>query len=348
MTTRRPVEPFELGSPWQGFDPFLFTAYHPDDYPRGNAGLGPDASLAGRPLGNDFGNPQGWNMYHGTTVPGFPAHPHRGFETITIALRGLVDHSDSLGAAARFGNGDVQWLTAGRGISHAEMFPLLDRDQGNPLELFQIWLNLPAAAKQVEPNFTMLWRDELPHHVEVGASGARAEVTVVAGAFGPVRQPVTPPDSWAADPAAGLAIWVLDVAEGGELALPVADGAVTRVIYLFDGPFEAEVGGVALHDGQGAVLDASRELPLIARRGRVRALVLQAAPIGEPVVQHGPFVAASRAELVRAFEDYQRTRFGGWPWSVDDPVHPASAGRFARYPDGHVARPEGEPTVTSR
>ena len=84
-------------------------------------------------------------------MPGFPSHPHRGFETVTYVRRGLIDHSDSLGAAARFGRGDTQWLTAGRGIVHAEMFPLLDEDGPNPLELFQIWVNLPAADKMAAP-----------------------------------------------------------------------------------------------------------------------------------------------------------------------------------------------------
>jgi redox-sensitive bicupin YhaK (pirin superfamily) len=102
-------------------------------------------------------------MYHGEPCPGFPRHPHRGFETVTIVRAGLHRPRDSLGAAARFGRGDVQWLTAGRGIVHSEMFPLLDTRRPNPLELFQIWLNLPARSKMADPHFTMFWAGDIPH-----------------------------------------------------------------------------------------------------------------------------------------------------------------------------------------
>jgi len=95
--------------------------------------------------------------------------------------RGLLDHSDSMGATARYGGGDVQWLTAGGGIVHAEMFPLVERERDNPLELFQIWLNLPAADKMVEPYFTMLWDEELPRLVERDGEGRTTTVTVIAG-----------------------------------------------------------------------------------------------------------------------------------------------------------------------
>ncbi|MEP7099142.1 MAG: pirin family protein, partial [Burkholderiales bacterium] len=90
----------ELGFIWETIDPFLFCVHHDDAYPKGNAQFGPDAPLTGREIGQDFAGKDGWRMYHGTTVPGFPSHPHRGFETVTIVRKGLIDHADSLGAAA--------------------------------------------------------------------------------------------------------------------------------------------------------------------------------------------------------------------------------------------------------
>src|SRR6185295_9824341 len=191
-------------------DPFLFCAYHDDAYPRGNGKLGPAASLAGRAIGQDFSRKDGWSMYHGESVPGFPAHPHRGFETVTIVRKGLVDHSDSLGACARFGGGDVQWLTAGKGIVHAEMFPLLHTDRPNPLELFQIWLNLPADSKMVEPHFTMFWSQDIPRHSFSDDGGPATEVVCIAGDLvipGNVTKPLAPPpDSWASRMQSDLAI----------------------------------------------------------------------------------------------------------------------------------------------
>ena len=184
MTPKTILNLQPLAMPWATIDPFLFCVYHDDAYPRGNAQMGPDASLAGRDMGQDFSRKDGWSMYHGQTVPGFPSHPHRGFETVTIVRKGLIDHSDSLGATARFGGGDVQWLTAGRGIVHSEMFPLLDQASDNPLELFQIWLNLPAKAKMVVPHFTMFWSEKIPRRVDVDVNGKATEVSCVAGNLG--------------------------------------------------------------------------------------------------------------------------------------------------------------------
>jgi quercetin 2,3-dioxygenase len=157
------LQTLPLGSPpWVTADPFLFCVHHDDQYPAGNDHMGPEASLDGRNIGQDFEGKDGWRMYHGEQVPGFPGHPHRGFETVTLVRNGLIDHSDSLGATARFGHGDVQWLTAGAGIVHSEMFPLVKKGEPNPTELFQIWLNLPAEDKHAPPHFSMLWSQDIP------------------------------------------------------------------------------------------------------------------------------------------------------------------------------------------
>ena len=151
-------------------------------------------------------------MYHGSVVPGFPQHPHRGFETVTIMRKGYIDHSDSLGATARFGRGDVQWLTAGKGIVHCEMFPLLNPREPNPAELFQIWLNLPSSDKFVEPYFSMFWDQDIPRHTILDANGRATEILVVAGNAGNTKAPPPPPNSWAARATADVAIWTIKMA----------------------------------------------------------------------------------------------------------------------------------------
>ena len=148
--------------PWPTIDPFLFCVHHNDTYPSATKSFSPNASLTGRTLGNDFSNKDGWNMYHGETIPGFPKHPHRGFETLTIVEKGIIDHSDSLGARARYGDGDAQWLTAGDGINHSEMFPLFDQKNQNKIDFFQIWINLPSYNKRSQPNFEIFWNDDIP------------------------------------------------------------------------------------------------------------------------------------------------------------------------------------------
>ena len=209
-----------LAFPWQTKDPFLVCVHHVDLYPQGNDRLGPAASLAGRNIGQDFAGKDGWRMYHGDTVPGFPQHPHRGFETVTFVREGFIDHSDSLGATARFGRGDVQWLTAGAGIVHSEMFPLLKPDAGNRLELFQIWVNLPARSKFAAPYFTMFWDRDVPRH----RPAAGVEVTVIAGALAGAEPPAPPPDSWAASPDAELAIWLITLDPGASWAAAAGEG----------------------------------------------------------------------------------------------------------------------------
>ncbi len=327
----------KLGNPpWPTLDPFLFCVHHHDTYPAGNSQFGPAVSLEGRDIGQDFAGKDGWRMYHGEVVPGFPGHPHRGFETVTIVRRGLIDHSDSLGAAARFGKGDVQWLTAGKGIVHSEMFPLLDQKGPNPLELFQIWLNLPAADKLADPHFTMLWDHTIPRHVARDAAGRQTEVLVVAGTIGDVKAPPPPPKSWASRADSDVAIYSIRMEPNAAFTLPAAKSAETnRVLYAFaQGGLHIDTTPIAL--GTGVVLDPEAAPELVAGADGCDILVLQGKPIGEPVAAHGPFVMNTRAEIQQAFTDYQRTRFGGWPWPSDAPVHAPTEGRFARHADGRV------------
>jgi redox-sensitive bicupin YhaK (pirin superfamily) len=324
-----------LGFPWVTADPFLFCVHHDDAYPRGNAQLGPAASLAGRSLGQDFAGKDGWRMYHGDVVPGFPQHPHRGFETVTIVRRGLIDHSDSLGAQARFGGGDVQWLTAGSGIVHAEMFPLVDRDHDNPLELFQIWLNLPSADKLVPPHFTMLWNEYLGRHTAHDAAGQSTEITIVAGRFARAQPP---PRSWASRPDTDVAIWTLKLAPKAHFSLPPAAHGTNRMLYFFRGS-ALRLGGHALPPKVAVQLRPEAEVTLENGADESELLLLQGRPIGEPVAHHGPFVMNTQAELQQAFADYQRTGFGGWPWPGDGPVSAREQGRFARHADGRLERP---------
>ncbi len=338
------VQTVPLGFQWPTIDPFLFCVHHDDDYPAGNEFLGPDAPLHARDIGQDFSGADGWSMYHGSVVPGFPQHPHRGFETVTLVRRGLIDHSDSLGAAARFGGGDVQWLTAGRGVVHSEMFPLLDPSSGNPLELFQIWLNLPAADKMADPYFTMLWDGDIPR---ITSDDGATTVTVVAGELGGATPPPPPPDSWASRPEADLAIWVVSMAPGASYELPpAATDATSRVLYVFEGD-GVRVGATDVGASTAAVVRAAEPCPLTAGDEPAEVLVLQGRPIGEPVEQYGPFVMNDRAGIEQAFADYRRTGFGGWPWPTDDPVHGADRGRFARHADGRVEEVGGPSAPSS-
>ncbi|RPH99688.1 MAG: pirin family protein [Calditrichaeota bacterium] len=322
-----------LGFTWETSDPFLFCVHHLDHYPKGNDQLGPAASLAGRNLGQDFTTKDGWRMYHGESIPGFPAHPHRGFETVTVVLKGFVDHSDSHGAAGRYGEGDVQWMTAGAGLQHAEMFPLLNSHADNPAELFQIWLNLPQKSKFARPHYAMLWSEDIPVYVEIDNQGKRVETTVIAGKIGEVVAPKPAPDSWAADPENEVGIWLIKMDADAQWSIPPASPEVNRTLYFYQGA-ELAVAGISIAPYYS--LELLSDYPVIIKNGGQDAslLLLQGQPINEPVVQHGPFVMNSAAEIHQAFYDYRRTQFGGWPWPRPDNVHDRNKGRFARYADG--------------
>ncbi|MEM7109385.1 MAG: pirin family protein [Bacteroidota bacterium] len=323
-----------LGFPWETQDPFLFCAYHRDEYPAGNEKMGVDPDhLRGRNIGQDFIIKDGWRMYHGSNIPGFPYHPHRGFETITINKEGAVDHSDSLGAAGRFMAGDVQWMTAGKGIQHSEMFPMLNEDKGNPLEIFQIWLNLPKVSKFVEPHFKMLWREDIPVVEIKDDHGNITTVDVIAGKYGSNR-PLNPtPDSWAANPDNAVGVYTVKMGANAVWTLPATLPDAKRTIFFYKGS-SLEIDHREIAVDQLAYLVPDQDIEIKNGTNEGFLLILEGKPINEPVAKYGPFVMNTQEEIQQAFSEYQRTEFGGWPWDQREVVHPRYKGRFALHDDG--------------
>lgn len=334
MKTNSIINIKPLGFMWPVTNPFLFCAHHLDDFPVGNEQMGPEKSLLrGRDIGQDFTIKDGWRMYHGETIPGFPAHPHRGFETVTVVTKGLVDHADSHGQAGRYGGGDVQWMTAGAGLQHSEMFPLLNEESQNPVELFQVWLNLPKSRKFVEPHFKMLWSEDIPLVQIQDENGKLVEINVIAGSVGNVTALDPAPDSWAAEPENEVAIWTIKMEAGVRWKIAAASEQANRTLYFYRGS-SIRIDGDEIPVEKAIQLKPNQEL--IVENGNADGyfLLLQGRPINEPIVQYGPFVMNTQAEIQQAMHDYQRTGFGGWPWSRRDQVHPRDKGRFARHADG--------------
>lgn len=325
-----------LGFQWDTQDPFLFCVHHEDQFPKGNDQMGPTESyLKGRSIGDDFIIKDGFRMYHGKQVPGFPGHPHRGFETVTVVRKGIVDHSDSLGAAGRYGNGDVQWMTAGKGVQHAEMFPLIYSERENPLELFQIWLNLPKANKMVEPHFKMLWKEAIPRHTLIDSQNKKTVIEVIAGQIGKDMAPAPPPNSWAADAKNEVLILNIRMDAGTTWKLPAASEGINRTLYFYEGD-TVNVANREITNYSAVFLKANVDLEIKTTNDEVSILILQGKPINEPTIQYGPFVMNTKAEIHQAFDDYHKTQFGGWPWQQYDHVHAKNKMRFALHADGKL------------
>jgi quercetin 2,3-dioxygenase len=322
-----------LGFPWETRDPFLFCAHHRDEYPKGNDNLGPAVSLAGRNIGQDFTIKDGWRMYHGSSIPGFPYHPHRGFETITINKEGFVDHTDSLGAAGRFGAGDVQWMTAGSGVQHSEMFPLRDSEKENPLEIFQVWLNLPKVNKMVAPHFKMLWSEEIPVVTETDENGNRAIIDIIAGRYKETQALDPTPNSWAADPNNAVSVLTIKMEPNAILTLLGIEADVPRTLYFYKGA-RLTIDDTPVEEYHLIELSSKDDVKLVNGSESGFLLMLQGKPINEPVAKYGPFVMNTQSEIQQALRDFQKTQFGGWPWPDREQVHAKEKGRFALHADG--------------
>ena len=314
--------------PWPTKDPFLFCVHHKDNYPNANNKMGPNASLDNRNIGNDFSNSNGWSMYHGSVIPGFPRHPHRGFETVTIVEKGIIDHSDSLGFSARYGDGDVQWLTAGDGIQHSEMFPLFNKGDNNPIDFFQIWINLEAKKKRVKPNFSMFWKDEIPKIITIDKNNIETEILLIAGEYSSKQAPKSPPDSWASNNENNVNIWKIKMNGKAQWELPKVEKQIIRTLYIYHGS-GVIINGQTIESGNMIDINTSENILISELNSGTELLLLQAKPIQEPIVKYGPFVMNTKAEIQEAFDDYQATGFGHWTWADDDPIHGTEYKKFA-------------------
>lgn len=321
---------------WGVEDPFLFCAHHKDDYPNGNGEFGPPTeSLKNRNMGNDFEIRDGFRMYHGEKVPGFPVHPHRGFETVTIVLEGFVDHSDSHGASGRYGNGDVQWMTAGSGLQHAEMFPLVHEDKDNPLHLFQVWLNLPKKDKFVDPHYKMLWAEDIPGIEVVDSNGKKNTIRLISGKYKNYKSLEPAPSSWAHDINNKVNIWIISMEPNAQFTIPKVNDSITRNIYYYKGD-TLEISGQKVKVDNRFKLNGNEDILIVNGDAQSYILLLEGEPINEPVVAYGPFVMNTIEEIKQAYADYRATQFGGWPWDRHDPVNTKDKIRFAKYSDGSV------------
>jgi len=281
----------------------------------------------------DFNN--SWKMYYGKSVPGFPVHPHRGFETVTVVLKGYVDHSDSNGATGRYGAGDVQWMTAGSGLQHAEMFPLVHDDKDNTLELFQIWLNLPSKDKFADPSYKMLWAEDIPVVKEKNDNGSIATINVIAGSYKNVNSLDPNPDSWANDRNNHVGIWTIHLEPGASFTLPSISSTLNRNLYYYKGA-SISIDNTDIKSNSSIKLAGDEEIEVINGCKDSYLLLLEGEPINEPVVNYGPFVMNTMEEITKAYADYNDTQFGGWPWDRKDPVNPKNMGRFAKYDNDSI------------
>ncbi len=232
---------------------------------------------------------------------GAPDHPHRGFETVTYILEGEAEHADSAGHRGKIGPGDVQWMTAGRGIVHAEMPSRAMRDSGGRMHGFQLWVNLPARDKMMAPRYQEIPRAKIP---SATTPDGLATVHVIAGeALGcsaviETRTPIA------------YQHWRFDAGVSLDVPIPTDH---TAYVYVFDGSLS--VGGSVLDAGQLAVLGQGSGVAFAAT-GKAQALLLSGVPIREPVVQYGPFVMNTEREIEQAISDYRQGKLGEIDYSA--------------------------------
>ncbi len=228
----------------------------------------------------------------GSHQRGVGQHPHRGFETVTIAYQGELEHRDSSGATGKLGPGDVQWMTAGSGILHEERHSRAFTQKGGTLQMVQFWVNLPKRDKMSAPRYQDLKAEQIPS-VDLAGGGGRARV--IAGELHGMKGPAK----------TFSPINVFDVRLHQSTTLELPEGHMVALLVLSG---SLRVGGETVGPVQLALLSHKGTSVALEVTGETSVLLLSGAPLGEPVAGHGPFVMNTKQELLEAFADFQAGR----------------------------------------
>jgi quercetin 2,3-dioxygenase len=231
---------------------------------------------------------------------GVGQHPHRGFETVTIVYQGEVEHRDSHGGGGKIGPGDVQWMTAGGGLLHEEFHSRDFTSRGGTFEVVQLWVNLPASHKMVDPGYQAILEGDIP---AVDLDGGAGTLRIIAGEYAGTRGPAhthTP-----------MNVWDLRLDAGKRVELEAPENWTTAVVVL-RGTVQVS-GGEVLRDAQFALLDPDGTAFSLEANNDAAVLVLSGEPIDEPIAGHGPFVMNTREEIQQAIRDFSSGRFGQMP-----------------------------------
>ncbi|MCH8498638.1 MAG: pirin family protein [Marinobacter sp.] len=230
-------------------------------------------------------------------IRGVGQHPHRGFETVTLVYQGELEHRDTSGAGGLIGEGDVQWMTAGAGIVHEEFHSRRFAERGGPLEMVQLWINLPARDKGTPAAYQTLLRNNIPT-VTLGDSDGYLRVVAgdYLGVVGPART------------FTAINVWDLYLEPGAKLDLPIPAGHTALLVVLM-GTVHLN-GSEVLRDAELARLAREGKDITIETNNRAHLLLLSGEPINEPVAGQGPFVMNTQEEIQQAIMDFRDGKFG--------------------------------------
>ncbi len=318
---------------WSGDDPFTFISHHHDQYPKGNAQMAPPLELIrGRNLGRDYQERFGFRMYHGRVVPGFPMHAHWGYETVSIAEKGFVDHFDTENNYGRYGNGDVQWTLASSRYEHCEMYPLLDQENDNPVHITQIMINLPLAGKNKPNHVNNTWSDEIP---EIRSEGCI--VTLYCGEYEGHRLYSPNPGSWATEDNA-VRIMKVELEPGASFSLEAVPDDVSRNVYYISGE-DASMDGTKVKPNLRFKMKKGCGLNIENGEESSEFWILEGRPIREKQAAFGPVILSDTDEVRKSMYEIRVKEFQEWPWEIMDRTNPIDMGRELHRADGTVERP---------